>query len=498
MSSDVISPAAAIAELGADEWLGSLSVAELAVLPWLFDAWLRPEQVIPRAAWRSYGFDGGRGFGKSICIGAEIDRRVRAGEERKIALMAPTEARVEEVQLQTLLDVAPPWDRPELYKGGLRWSNGTIALAFTPEAPGRTRSENLSLSWLCEIVDWNPHTAVEAYQNITTATRIGRAQFIWDSTNKGRNEVLESIREMHVRDPATHIIIGGTTFDNPLLSDQYLREEYRKYSGVRRDEELFGRHFAEAAAALFKQLWLNRSRVTTADVPALEIELVSIDPAQSINPGSDETGLVKGGRARDGHVYVQEDRTGRYSPEEWGDIAVSYCRRGGNISIERNHIGEHGSYVIRSRAMSALGPDMGVRILAKDEPWPARDDRCIFIREQWSRESKGTRADGPAAETEAGRVHLVGEFPQLETQLVTYVPGSGRSPNNYDAFAYLVTELRELWRGPRPDGRRNVQIAAEMQRRLTSALATAAVPTNSSQFRPPARTAVKTRPRMGF
>ncbi len=497
MSSDV-SPAAVIAALGADGWLDSLTPAERAVLPWMLrDVWLRPEQCIPAGPWRSYGFDGGRGFGKSICIGAEIDRRVRAGEERKIALMAPTEARVEEVQLQTLHDVAPPWDRPERYKGGLRWSNGTVALAFTPEAPGRTRSENVSLTWLCEIVDWNPHTAVEAFQNITTATRIGRAQFIWDSTNKGRNEVLESIRDMHARNPDVHVIIGGTTFDNPLLSDTYLREEWSKYAGVRRDEELLGMHFAEAAAALFKQLWLNRSRVVSADVPPLEQEIVSIDPAQSTNPGSDETGLVKGGRARDGHVYVQVDRTGRYSPEEWGDIAVSYCRRGGNISIERNHIGEHGTYVLRSRAMTTLGPEMQVRVLAKAEPWPARDDRCIFVREQWSRESKGTRADGPAAETEAGRVHLVGEFAQLETQLVTYVPGSGRSPNNYDAFAYLVTELRGLAMAPKANGNRDVQVAAEVQRRLTSALASAgadAVPT----YRPPARVAARARGRMGI
>jgi phage terminase large subunit-like protein len=397
-------------------FLDSLSEAELAVLPWVYDVWLRPDQHIPRHHWRECGLTGGRGFGKSMCIGVEIDRRVRAGQERHILMMAPTEDRVEKVQIKALLDCAPPWDRPERYKSGLRWSNGVQAIAFTPEAPGRTRGENASLSWLTEIVDWKASTREEAFNNISTATRIGRAQILWDSTSKGRNDILSGLRARAAKDPENHVIIPGTMFDNPLLSVPYLRAEWERYSGVRREEEILGRHFDESAGALWKQLWLNRTRVDVA--PPLEWECIGVDPAQSTNDGSDETGIIRGGRAKDGHAYVLEDATGKYAPEAWGDVVVSMCRRGGRVVIERNHLGDNAVYVIRSRATNV---GLIVKVIGRDEPWPPLDPRCIHVREVVSRESKTARAEGPAAETEAGRVHLVGEFPDLEQEMTTYV-----------------------------------------------------------------------------
>lgn len=462
-----IMPALAVAHL--DPWfIESLSDVERAVLPWFWDLWLRPEQRLPQHHWRTCGLDGGRGWGKSWCIGIEINARVRAGLESHILLMAPTEDRVEQVQLKALIETAPPWWRPERYKGGLRWPNGVQALTFTPEAPGRTRGENASLSWCTELVDWKHTTRLEAFDNLSTATRIGRAQIIWDSTSKGRNDLLSTLRAMHAKDSTQHVIVGGTTFDNPLLSLQYLRAEYERYTGARRDEELFGKHFDEAAGASWKQAWLDRTRVPFA--PAFEWEHVAIDPAQSTNPGSDETGLIRGGRAKDGHAYVVEDATGKYQPEQWGDIAVGWCNRGrgGRITIERNHLGDNAVYVLRSRA-SNVG--LLVKVIGREDPWPPLDPRCIHVREVVSRDSKAERAAGPAAETEAGRVHLVGEFPDLEKEMTSYVPGTGqRSPNRYDAASFCIAELRELMLESKRDRGEDVRAAAQAQERIKAAL----------------------------
>jgi phage terminase large subunit-like protein len=465
-----VMPAHAIAHLD-PRWLDSFSEAELAVLPWCYDVWLRPDQRLPRHHWRTCGLSGGRGLGKSFAAGVEIDRRVRAGEERHILLMAPTEDRAEDVQIKTLIDVAPPWDRPERYRGGLRWSNGVQALVFTPEAPGRTRGENASLSWITELVDWKASTRIEAFDNLATATRIGRAQILWDSTSKGRNDLLSMLRAQNARDPHTHVIIGGTTFDNPLLSLQYLRAEWERYTGVRRQEELLGMHFDEAAGALWSQATINRTRVEKA--PALAWRCIGVDPAQSTNEGSDETGIVEVGRGKDdGHGYVTEDATGKYRPEEWGDRVVAMARRGpgplARVVIERNHLGDNALYVLRSRAENA---DLLVKSIGRDEPWPALDPRCIHVREVVSRESKTTRAEGPAAETEAGRVHLVGEYPDLEREMTTYVAGAGlRSPNRYDALAFAVTEVRELALDAKRDRTDDVRAAAVAQKQITLAL----------------------------
>jgi phage terminase large subunit-like protein len=442
-----------------------------ALLPWCYDLWLRPDQKIPRHHWRTFGFDGGRGFGKTWAIGIEINRRVQRGEETCILLAAPTELRIQQVQIKALVETAPPWFKPEplpTREGvGLVWPNGVKASGRTPEAPQQPRGDNASLSWLTEIVAWKPTTREEFFNNITTATRVGREQVIWDSTSKGRNEILTKLRSAAARDPRANVVVGGTMFSNVLLSIPYLQSEWEKYSGVRREEEILGRHFDEAEGASWHQLWLDRTRVDLA--PALEWECVGVDPAQSRNPGSDLTGVVRGGRARDGHAYVLEDRSDKHTPEEWGDIVVSMCLRGGRVVIERNHLGDSAVFVLRSRAENKK---LLVREIGKDDPWPPLDPRCIHVREVWSRESKATRAEGPAAETEAGRVHLVGEFPELEREMVTFVPERGmRSPNRFDAAVFAITELRELARErPRGDASAEIHAAAQAQARLTQTI----------------------------
>ncbi len=466
-----VSPAHYLSHFDAN-WQASLTPAEAAVLPWTYGLWLRPEQHLPAHQWRTCGMSGGRGWGKSLTASVEINGRVERGEEKHVLLMAPTEERVELAQIRPLIEAAPPWFKPERYRGGLRWPNGVRALTFTPEAPGRTRGENATLSWCSELVDWKHGTRSEAWDNLATATRSPNAfgrepQIIWDSTSKGRNDLLSKLHAACDADPVTHVRIEGQIFDNQLLTLQYLRAEWERYSGVRREEELFGRRFNESSGASFRQAWLDRTRVTEA--PEFESQIVSVDPAQSQNEGSDETGIVRLARARDGHVYVVADETGKYSPEDWADRAVRGADPrnggGGRVSVERNHLGDAAASLIRSRATNA---SLQVRVLGKDEPWPPFDKRCIFIREQWARESKGTRAEGPAAETEAGRVHLVGDFPELETELTTFVPDSGvRSPNRFDAFVYGVIELRELRTDAKPDRREDVAVATVAQAKLT-------------------------------
>lgn len=431
------------AQLLTPEFLEDLTEAERLILPYLFDeVWLRPNQRISAAPWVYYGFICGRGFGKSLGISTEINRRVQAGEETHIALMAPTEERVELVQVAFLIATAPPWFRPERYKGGLVWPNGIRATAYTPEAPGRSRGDNNSLSWLCEIVDWQHTTRLEAFHNITTATRVGNAQVIWDTTSKGKNEVIQILLDLHREDPRSYPIQRGTTFDNPFLPDNYLKTECRKYSGRRYDEEILGKVFAESDGALWHQAWLDDHRVD--ELPnSVDLRLVSIDPALSTHRDSDETGMIVGSRDRSADVFIEDDLSGRYPPEEWGDLAVQQCADNGAAGciVERNHAGDLPSSIISSRASNR---GIRVRILNKGQRFPRRTRGVIYIREKVSSRSKEHRAGGPASETEAGRVHLVGTFPELELELTTWVPGETKSPNRLDAMAQLITELRGL------------------------------------------------------
>jgi phage terminase large subunit-like protein len=423
-------------------WLDTLTPAEMAVLPYMHDLWLRPEQYVPPHDWRYCGAIAGRGYGKTLGMAVEINRRAESGV-RAFACMAPTEARVDAVQFANLISTAPPWFRPERFRDRLVWPNGAQALCFTPNEPERSRSENIDTSWVTEIVDWPETTMMPAFQTLGTATRIGHAQVFWDTTSMGANEVIAHLMALHAEDPYTYPVIRGSTFDNPLLTRKYILSECRKYSGQRFEEELMGRVFAEGEGAQFKKEWLVKHRRDAAPLPSeVVLTLVSVDPALTGDSDSDEVGYVLGQRTRDGHAHVLEDRTKHMSPEDWGDQLVQDCLdyQATGCIIERKRVGDFATALVRSRAAAKK---LTVRLLDAHEPWPRYTKGVIYVRERSPQESKIRRADGPASECELGNVHHVGVFPKLEKQLLTY-SGKGRSPNQFDAYTQLITELRDL------------------------------------------------------
>ena len=74
------------------------------------------------------------------------------------------------------------------------------------------------------------------------------------------------------------------------------------------------------------------------------------------------------------------------------------------------------------------------------------------MKEVLASKSKIERARGPAALDEAGRLHMVGAFEELETELVSFEIDSNaksKSPNRYDAMVHVVTELADLRRDSR-------------------------------------------------
>lgn len=430
------------AQLLTPAFVDALTDAEVLALTYAFDdVWMRPDQRISDYDWRYYTHIAGRGWGKTFAIADAINWRVYAGEAKVLGFMAPNDDRVRDVQHKTLIETAPPWFRPEPKGGNLVWPNGVTAISYTPEAPGRPRGDNTDTIWLTEIVDWQHTTRREAFDNMTTACRIGRAQAFIDTTSKGKNDVIQTLLELNALDPFTYPIRRGSMFDNPLLSRKYIQAECAKYSGRRFEEEIEGKTFTESEGAIFKQQWLDDHRVP-ARPSSPDVTIIACDPALSAHRDADECGLVRLSRSA-GSVYVEEDFSGRMTPEQWGDIVVSECvdRGAAGATVERNHLGDAPAYIIKSRA-TARG--FTTRVLGKNDPMPRRTPGVIYIKEYVAASSKGSRAGGPAAETQAGRVHMVGYHPQLEYELTTYEPGSGRSPNRFDAFAYGVITLAGL------------------------------------------------------
>ncbi len=452
-----------------------LTDIERLVVPYLYDLWMRPEQRIPRGEWSYYGFHAGRGFGKTLGICVEINRRVEGGEARAIGLMAPTLDRVDEVQHHNLIEIAPPWFRPVRYRGGLRWPNGVESIGFSPEAPGRPRSENLDLTWLTELVDWQETTRLQAFNNITTATRVGEfPQVLWDTTSRGRNEVIEFLIALNEVDPDKYPIVWGSMFDNPMLGQAYLEAECRKYSGRTLAEEVHGKKYNSAAGASYNAEWITAARVQPREVPTLSQKLVSIDPGLSLEADADPTGYCVLGKGFDAggnaHVYTLKDRSARVPAEVWGDWVIEDYKAGAaGALVETNHVGNTAHAVIKSRAELA---ELEVRLLPREDqhkPFPARTEGVIYLREIFQRDDKGVRSQGPASETEKARAHHVGNFPELELEQTTYEPGLTRkSPNRYDAYNQGVAELLDLNRPTPKDARADLKTTLDVAAKLNA------------------------------
>lgn len=455
------------------DFADTLTPVQLLALRYDHALWLRPEQHLHGRDWRSITFNCGRGWGKSEAIACEINRRVQRGELLMLGLMGPNEDRVDDVMIKALIETSPPWCKAYRYRSGVRWTNSNAAaIVYTAENPDSARGQNLNAAWLCEIVGWPPNTRRLAYENITVSTRkkchypggIREPQVFIDTTSRNKIDVIQILIGLNERFPEDYRWQGGETFDNPTLPRKYLRDICTQLiPGSRRyAEEIEGKVFAESPGALWEQAWLDANRRAVPPAEAT-LTIVGFDPAKSIDPTADESGIVVGSRDRDGDVYLLRDHTGRHKPDVAGDIIVDECLAGAAGAIlELNTSGIYITEVLRSRAATK---GLRVEVLDKKRPFPARRPGVIYVRELTARSDKATRAGGPASETRAGRVHVVGHLDALELEFTTFEPG-GKSPNRYDAAVYVITELRGLAQETPPDAREEMRKAAALQKEL--------------------------------
>lgn len=443
----MISPLHALAIMGPN-LIDKLPDDLLAILVHSPELMLRPEQRIPKGAWRSCGFLTGRGWGKTHGVAIEINRRVAAGEVEAIALVGPTLDRVKEVQVPALVANAPAWCACEPYKEGCRWENGVVAEGASSEVERPSSGSNYELVWMTELVRWPEHTRVKAFNDITTACRMGRTpQYFWDTTSSGKNEVILSLVEQHQRDPGMHLLTRGTMFDNPILAEQYVRDEIKKYiKGTRiYDEEILGLVFAEAAGALWREDWIYPHRVDAWPAKP-SVVVLGLDPALSGDKTADEVGLAKAAVV-DGHFYLT-DLSDKMTPEDYARAVVRECQRDASgVVVERNHVGQHARDLIRVHARLA---GLHVELLPDaTKTCPPRRPGTIYVREVISRASKETRAAPVAALYAAGLVHHVGTLTRLELEQTTWEPGTRKSPNRIDAAVFAIGELGDVSRSRR-------------------------------------------------
>lgn len=214
--------------------------------------------------------------------------------------------------------------------------------------------------------------------------------------------------------------IETTYLDNKEnLSDSFLQTaEQTRQENLHRYEHLFlGKWLDDAEGLLWNRPILDRARIVSK--PDLKRIVIAIDPAATSNMESDETGIIVAGKDQDGKGYVLEDLSGKYSPNEWGKIAQQAAKNWNAdcIVAEKN-----------------MGGDM-VESVIKSTGTPTR------IKLVTATKGKYVRAEPIYSLYEQHKIYHVGHFPLLESQMITFDPDKGKSPDRVDALVWGMTEL---------------------------------------------------------
>lgn len=212
--------------------------------------------------------------------------------------------------------------------------------------------------------------------------------------------------------------------DNPTLmkNDPGYADRIRRMGPAAAKRYLDGDWFArDVKGALFDQADFDRYRIPDPrSVPPLRYVAIGVDPAVSNTDTSDEHGIIGGGVADDGHVYISLDASTKGDPARWGravadafqevraDTTVAEVNQGGDL-VEANI---------------------------------ANTDRRIPVKKVRATRGKHIRAEPVATLLRRGYLHIVGALPELESECRRWIPGvSNWSPNRMDALVWLVSEL---------------------------------------------------------
>jgi predicted phage terminase large subunit-like protein len=388
------------------------------------DAWrqeARPQQLPPEGDWFVWLIMAGRGWGKTR-TGAEWLAHQAQTTPGDYAVIGRSSQDTRETCLEgqsgLLRALGLRFDSPEYNRATqqIRLPNGSNIYAYSAERPERVRGPNLSGAWCDEIAVWRyPQTWTET---LVPALRIGRPQVVVTTTPRP----IPLLREMIERDDGSVVVTRGATFDNEAnLSSQALAELRRRYEGTRIGrQELMGELIDDVEGALWSRAIIEPHRVRSVERGQLVRIVVAVDPAVTAGEDSDETGIIVAGVSSDGQGYVLDDLTCRSSPDAWARQAAHALEKwqGDRIVAEANNGGALVETVLRTV------------------------DRALPIKLVHASRGKLTRAEPIAALYEQGKVHHVGDFPELEDQLCTWVPGSSDSPDRLDALVWALTELQ--------------------------------------------------------
>ena len=367
--------------------------------------------------WLTWAITSGRGAGKTR-TGAELTHQM-SDYTGRIALIGATGADVRDTMLEGesgVLTIARPGNRPtyEPSKRRLTWPNGCVATAFSGEEPDRLRGPEHGFAWL----DEPAHFALvdDVWSNLLFGLRIGKRPRVLVTTTPKPRPWLKAL----IVDERTRHTVTSTYANLSNLAPTFAETVVERYEGTRLGrQELHGEILLDVEGALWSYELIEPFRLPES--PPLTRIAIGVDPAGGHKAKSDETGIVVGGVDANKELYVLEDASGRYTPHGWARrVAELYDKYEADIVVaEKNYGGEMVEHTLRTGGF---------------------DGRLIMGQ---ARRGKAVRAEPLVGLYEQQKVHHVGVFVELETQMTEWVPHdkTAESPDRIDALVYAMAPL---------------------------------------------------------
>jgi len=393
----------------------------------LYTRWLktaREKQLPPDEDFFIWLILAGRGWGKTRTGAQDIALYALRNPNTNCAVVAPTFGDLRRVCFggpSGLLSLIPD----DCYENNfgtngfsssvceIRLRNGSKITGYAAVNPERLRGPQFHRAWCDELAAWQ---YPEAFDQLMFGLRLGnKPQCVITTTPKP----IKLIKDLIIRKDVA--VTKGSTFENQAnLAQSALEMMRERYEGTALGrQELYAEIVDDVEGALWSLSMIEEQRLPKDTEKELTQIMVAIDPAVTAGEDSDETGIMVVGKDRSNNFYVLEDLSGRHTADNWGKIAVRayYEWEADRIIAEVNNGGDLVERLIRSI------------------------DTNVPYRSVRASRGKMLRAEPIAALYEQRRVHHIGVFEELETQMCTYVGQVKPSPDRLDALVWGLSEL---------------------------------------------------------
>ena len=209
--------------------------------------------------------------------------------------------------------------------------------------------------------------------------------------------------------------------DNPYISKEALSEITKDMSSHAYRQEILAEDMEDTPGALWTRAGIDKTRLDVH--PQLIRVGVGVDPPG----GAGECGIVVAGVAPcsckgtpEQHGFVLQDCSLKDVPDKWAKAVVAAYKlhRADRVYAESNYGGDMVESTIRTV------------------------DPSIAFKSVIASRGKAVRAEPISALYEQGKVHHIGRFDDLESEMASWQPGvSSWSPNRLDALVWALTEL---------------------------------------------------------